>query len=185
MNRQLLIVFCLLPLSGLLMGGSCSQDVSKTVGVLLTGAETPQEIAAKVDAAGLSRVQLWAALKEDKHLFTEEEWEWAQALHNKALDLYAEIVLALSSGDLPPVADVEVWLGIGLALNQGAAELLQPVSESLSAQSQYAWAVERARLRALDVSAEQYIANPNAAMYANLAQIGLDLGVSVATGGVL
>lgn len=178
--RAAAIVVAFIALAGFMNG--CNQ---RDVSMVLAGTETPEQIGTKMEDVGAAHATLWDALQADQELFSEAEWTAASSLHNRALDLSAEMIVGMSAGVLPPVGDVEVWKVTGEMINKDASALLEPKLPDLSGETRVAWAIQKARLRALGRSANGYIANPNAAMYASFAKIGLSLGAKVLTGGVL
>lgn len=146
--------------------------------------DAPPQTSGRFERAIESRENLWAALQQDKNRFTTAEWQQAQALHDRAVTLSADLTVGLSLGGMPPVADVEEWMLVGKLLHDEAAALLVPRFAELSQPSRAAWALEQARLRALQQTGQHYLDNPDAQTYRQLLRVGLSLG-RIILGGVL
>jgi len=153
-----------------------------TLALGLSGCQTLQQIATpaqarqQVEQAADARLSLWDALQAERDLFTEAEWKRAEYVHQKAVALGADLNVGLEPETLPPVAEVEAWRLQGEFLFADAEALLEPKLSDLSNQVQMAWALEKARLRALQRTAGRYIDNPNQQTQAELVRIGLQVG---------
>jgi len=138
-----------------------------------TGGVQPDQ---QISAATAARETLWAAIQEDKDLFTTEEWARAEAAHSAAIDLSAELIVGVGQGAFPSASTVEGWVAIGMIIYTDAEMLITPKLPELSTRTRTAWAMEKARLRELKRTAAAFIANPDAQNYVELARIAMQIG---------
>ena len=165
--------YILLLLGVVLFAFGCSKDCGD---IDFNAVETPNQIAQMLDDVDVGKLNIWDILNADRRLFSERELITATKIHNRALDLSAEIVTAMETGDLPESSVMLDWKQRVERQSADIGRLLGIKTDKLSRASRAAWAIERARLRALAHGATDYLKAPSISTCAAFARVGVIYG---------